>query len=84
MTWNSALMTSWTVPCGTWTLAFIAYVVLHIVEKRRGPKHGLGASQRRRCVGEPGQMHLPELTGMGTGAEHPRSQHDGSQAAIQT
>ena len=57
-------MISWAIPCATWTLALVAYVVLRVVEKRCEPE--------RRAADEPGQIHQLRLTGMETGTEYRR------------
>ena len=65
MPWTSGPMISWAIPCATWTLALIAYVVLHIVEKRCEPEC--------RALDEPSQKRQPGLTGLEGGAEYPRA-----------
>ena len=75
MIWNSELIT-WAIPGATWMLAFIAYVVLRVIET---PLKRRFASIRRGVV-KLSQPHHADLSGTG----YPRSQLTEPQVATQS
>ncbi len=40
-------MNSWAIPCATWALALVAYVALHVVEKRCAAERRVRTSPAR-------------------------------------
>jgi hypothetical protein len=77
MTWTSELMT-WAVPGLTWTLAFISYLTLHAVERRRKRNGRFHTGQR-----DGGELDLPSRpSSADLGYPRPQySRHDESRLA---